>query len=232
MEMDLNADLGEGADDDAALMALLTSANICCGHHAGSEAISRETIVLAKRAKLSIGAHPGYPDREQFGRREQQHSEDAYIDMALAQILDLIKYADDLQMTVKYVKPHGAWYNQACRDANMARPLVKVCASLSLPIVGLPGSQLERCAKEIGVPFFAEGFVDRRYRPDGSLVPRSEPNAHIEDPAEAIAQLDWLIRKRGVRTICIHGDSPHALAFATKVREAILAKGHILKAFV
>ncbi len=232
MEIDLNADLGEGAGHDAALMALITSANICCGQYAGSEAISRETIALAKRAKLSIGAHPGYPDRAHFGRREQSHSEDASIDMALLQILDLIKYADDLQMSVKYVKPHGAWYNQACRDADVAQPLVEVCASLRLPLVGLPGSMLERCANDVGMPFFAEGFVDRRYRPDGSLVPRSEPNAQIVDPAEAIAQLDWLIRERGVRTICIHGDSPHALAFATKVREAILGQGHILKAFV
>ena len=231
MEIDLNADIGEGAGDDAVLMALLTSANICCGHHAGSEAISRETIALAKQTKLSIGAHPGYPDRAQFGRREQSHSEDAYIDMALAQILALIQYADDYQMPVKYVKPHGAWYNQACRDADVARPLVEVCASLSLPLVGLPGSQLERCAKEVGVSFFAEGFVDRRYRSDGSLVPRYEPNAQIEDPAEAIVQLEWLIRERGVRTICIHGDSPHALTFATKVREAILGNGHTLKAF-
>ena len=232
MEIDLNADLGEGAGHDAALMAILTSANICCGHHAGSEAISRETIALAKRANLSIGAHPGYPDREQFGRREQPHSEDAYIEMALVQILTLIQYADDAQMQIKYVKPHGAWYNQACRDPDVARPLVEVCASLDLPLVGLPGSQLERCAKEASVPFFAEGFVDRRYRADGSLVPRSEPNAQIEDPAEAIVQLDWLIRERGVRTICIHSDSPHALTFATKVREAIIVRGHTMKAFV
>jgi len=232
MEMDLNADLGEGASNDAALMVLLTSANICCGHHAGSEAISRETIKLAKRAKLSIGAHPGYPDRAHFGRHEQHHSADEYSEMALSQILALIQYADDVQMPVKYVKPHGAWYNQACRDADVARPLVEVCASLGLPLVGLPGSQLERCANEVGVAFFAEGFIDRRYRTDGSLVPRSEPNAQIEDLAEAIAQLDWLIRERGVRTICIHGDSPHALTFATKVREAILVQGHTLKSFV
>ena len=232
MEIDLNADLGEGAGHDAALMALVTSANICCGYHAGSEAISREAVAAAKRANLRIGAHPGYHDRAQFGRREQQHAEESYVEMALLQILTLVKYADLIQMPVTYVKPHGAWYNQACRDTDVARPLVEVCASLDLPLVGLPGSQLERCAKEASVPFFAEGFVDRRYRADGSLVPRSEPNAQIEDPAEAIAQLDWLIRERGVRTICIHSDSPHALTFATKVREAIIVRGHTLKAFV
>ena len=135
-------------------------------------------------------------------------------------------------MTVRYVKPHGALYNQACRDRRVATgAVVAACALFGLPVVGLPGSHLRSRAAERVVPFVAEGFADRRYRPDGSLVPRTEPDAFVHDPDEAVKQVEWLIREKGVRTVCVHGDNPEAVAFARAVREALLARGFTLKPF-
>ena len=130
-----------------------------------------------------------------------------------------------------YVKPHGALYNQACRDPIFASAVVEAAGGYDLPIVGLPDSQLEAAARRLRVPFVPEGFADRRYRPDGSLVPRTEPDAFVHDPLEAVAQVEWLVRDKGVRTICVHGDNPDAVAFTTAVRAALLARGFTLKAF-
>jgi UPF0271 protein len=230
MEIDLNADLGEGAGFDAELMPLITSANVCCGAHAGSPQIAAQTLQLAREHGVAVGAHPGYPDREHFGRRELDLQEYELWAECTFQIGGLIGLAQAEDAPVRYIKPHGALYNQACRDRFIARSVVVAAALYDLPIIGLPDSAIALEANAI-ISFIPEGFADRRYRPDGSLVPRTEPDAFVHDPDEAVKQVEWLIGSKGVRTICVHGDNPQAVAFAKAVREALLARGFTLKAF-
>ncbi len=231
MLIDLNADLGEGAGTDADLVPLVTSVNVCCGLHAGGPSEARTTLELAKAAGAAVGAHPGYADREHFGRRELTLPAVAVFDLCVYQIGALVALAKAAGVAVRYVKPHGALYNRACRDGETADPVVAAAAEFGLPLVGLPASTLEAAANAARVPYFAEGFVDRRYRPDGSLVPRSEPDAFITDAAEAVAQATRLVRERGVRTMCVHGDSPEAVAFARVVRQAFEDEGFRLTPF-
>jgi UPF0271 protein len=230
MEIDLNADLGEGAGSDAEMMPLITSANVCCGLHAGGPGEIAKTLGLAHKHGVVVGAHPGYADREHFGRRELRLGNQELVALCVYQLGALDAMAGALGLGVRYVKPHGALYNQACRDRNIADLFVIAAAQFRLPVFGLPGSQLEAACRD-RVPFFPEGFADRRYRPDGSLVPRAEPDAFVHDPEEAVQQVEWLIRERGVRTICVHGDNPQAVAFTKAVRDALLARGFTLKPF-
>ncbi len=231
MQIDLNADLGEGAGYDAELMPLVTSANVCCGLHAGGPSEIAQTLTLANKHGVVIGAHPGYADRENFGRRELTLGNRELIALCVYQLGALEAMAEALGMGMHYVKPHGALYNQACRDRELADLFVIAAAQFRLPVVGLPGSQLEAACQD-RVPFVPEGFADRRYRPDGSLVPRSEPDALVDNPEEAVKQVEWLVREKHVRTICVHGDNPDAVAFTKAVRDAILARGFTLKHFV
>jgi UPF0271 protein len=230
MEIDLNADLGEGAGADAELMSLVTSANVCCGLHAGGPAEIARALVLANKFGVVVGAHPGYADREHFGRRELELGNQDLVALCVYQLGALAAMAEVMGLTVRYIKPHGALYNQACRDRRVADLLVIGLAQFGLPVLGLPNSQLaEACADRL--PFVAEGFADRRYRPDGSLVPRTEPDAFVHDPDEAVKQVEWLVRERGVRSVCVHGDNPEAVAFARAVRDALLARRYTLKSF-
>lgn len=232
MEIDLNADLGEGAGFDAELLALVTSANVSCGGHAGDPATISETLELAKKNGVAVGAHPGYPDREHFGRRDVEPDEYGVYLLGLYQVGALATLARALDVDVRYVKPHGALYNQASRDDAVAAGVLNAAVWFDLPLVGLPGSRLAELADEEGHPFVAEGFADRRYRPDGTLIPRTEPGAFVHDPKDAVAQVEWLVREQGVRTICVHGDNPDAVAFAAAVRAALVARGYTLKPFV
>jgi UPF0271 protein len=232
MDIDLNADLGEGAGFDAELMPLITSANVCCGLHAGGPEAIWETLELARKHGVSVGAHPGYADREHFGRREKPVDAHTVYTGCLYQIGALSALARKFDQSVRYVKPHGAMYNQAAREAPIAAGILNAAAVLDeLPVVGLPGSVLAQLATGEQYPFIPEGFADRRYRSDGSLVPRTEPDAFVHDPEEAVAQVEWLIREKGVRTICVHGDNPQAVAFTKAVRAALLARGFTLKPF-
>jgi len=230
MEIDLNADLGEGAGFDAELMPLVTSANVCCGLHAGGPSEIAKTLALANKFGVAVGAHPGYADREHFGRRELALSNQDLVSLCIYQLGALYAMTAALNMSVRYVKPHGALYNQACRDRPIADLFVIAAVQLQLPVVGLPDSELEAACGE-QVEFVREGFADRRYRPDGSLVPRDQPDAFVRDPGEAVEQVEWLVREKQVQTVCVHGDNPHAIAFATAVRNALLARGVTLKAF-
>jgi UPF0271 protein len=230
MEIDLNADLGEGAGSDAELIPLVTSANICCGLHAGGPGEIARTLVLAHARGVAVGAHPGYADREHFGRRECVLGNQELVALCVYQLGALSAMAEILGLTVRYVKPHGALYNQACRDRHIADLFVVGVAQFGLPVLGLPDSQLAAACVD-RVPFISEGFADRRYRPDGSLVPRTDPDAFLHEPDEAVAQVEQLTRDRGVRSICIHGDNAQALAFARAVRTALIARGFTLKAF-
>jgi UPF0271 protein len=230
MLIDLNADLGEGAGADADLMPLVTSANVCGGLHAGGPDALRAAVELAAEHGVAVGVHPGYDDRQNFGRRELALTGPQLGSLVAYQVGAVQAVARLVGVGVKYLKPHGALYNQACRDESVARPVMGVAVLHGLAVVGLPGSVLEDVCRG-KVPFVAEGFADRRYRPDGSLVPRTEADAFVHDPAEAVAQVERLIRDRGVRTVCVHGDNPEAVAFARAVREALLARGFTLKAF-
>lgn len=231
MEIDLNADLGEGAGFDAELMPLITSANVCCGLHAGGPTEIAATLDLAKQHGVVVGAHPGYADREHFGRVEQDIRPGLFGLMVTSQVGELVRVAAERGLTVRYLKLHGAMYNQACRERRWAIAAVMAAEKFALPLVGLPGSQLEVVAKSRDCGFVPEGFADRRYNTDGSLVPRTDPNAFVHDPAEAVSQVEWLIREKGVRTICVHGDNPEAVAFTRAVRDALLSRGFTLKAF-
>lgn len=230
MEIDLNADLGEGAGFDEELMPLITSANVCCGLHAGGPGEIAQTLTLANKHGVVVGAHPGYADRDNFGRRELSLGNQELVALCVYQLGALEAMAEALGMGVHYVKPHGALYNQACRDRELADLFVIAAAQFRLPVVALPGSRLEAACRD-RVPFVAEGFADRRYRSDGSLVPRSEPDAFVDNPDEAVKQVEWLIREKGVRTICVHGDNPDAVAFTKAVRDALLARNFTLKSF-
>jgi UPF0271 protein len=230
MEIDLNADLGEGAGSDAELMPLITSANVCCGLHAGGPGETARTLALAQRYGVAIGAHPGYADRENFGRKELDLRNQDIAALNVYQIGALAALAASIKAPVRYIKPHGALYTQACREGRVAMLLVVTAVEYGLPVVGLPGSQLEIACRG-RVRFIPEGFADRRYRPDGSLVPRTDRDAFVGDPVEAVEQVEWLVRERGVQTVCVHGDNPAAVAFTKAVREALFAHGFALKAF-
>jgi UPF0271 protein len=230
MEIDLNSDLGEGCRLDADILALVTSANISCGFHAGDVNSLTAALNLAVRHNVSVGAHPGYPDREHFGRRELAMTEEEIERLCGYQIGALHGLAKLIGAPLRYLKPHGALYNQACRDDAFARPVVAAAIRFNLPVVGLPRSRLEtHCQGR--VPFVAEGYADRRYLPDGSLVPRSRPDAFVDDPDEAVRQAERLIEQQGIRTLCVHGDNPQAVAFVKALSEALLRRGLTLKAF-
>jgi UPF0271 protein len=230
MEIDLNCDLGEGCPHDAELMPLITSANIACGFHAGDPATAFAALRAAARHGVQVGAHPGFPDRENFGRRELVRTEQQIREDCLYQIGALIALARAVGAPLRYVKPHGALYNLACRDDAYTRPIVEVVEFFQLALMGLPNSRLQALCVD-RCPFVAEGFADRRYQADGSLVPRTQPHAFIESPAEAVRQVEWLLQDKGVRTICVHGDNPEAVVFVRALRDALLRQGIDIRAF-
>lgn len=230
MELDLNCDLGEGCPHDAELMQLITSANVACGFHAGDPSTGRATLEAAKRHGVQVGAHPSFPDREHFGRLELNRTEQQIFDDCVYQIGALAGLACSVGVELRYVKPHGALYNMACRDDAIARPVVAAVEAFGLMIMGLPGSRLEALSTG-SCRFVAEGFADRRYLPDGSLVPRSQPDAFLTTPEEAVSQAEWLLRDKGVRTLCVHGDNPEAVAFVRALREQFTRQGVTIRAF-
>jgi UPF0271 protein len=230
MLIDLNCDLGEGAGSDADVLPLVTTANVACGFHAGDPATAFATVANAASVSVRVGAHPGFPDRENFGRRELVRSERQVYEDCVYQIGAVAGIARACGTSLSHVKPHGALYNMACRDDRYGRPVVAAAALFGLPLLGLPGSLLEVLSAG-KCPFFAEGFADRGYRPDGSLVPRSEAGAFVEDAAEAVRQALMLVRVRGVRTLCVHGDNPQALAFVRALRDGLTAAGFEIRPF-
>jgi UPF0271 protein len=228
-DLDLNCDLGEGAGNDALLIPLITSANICCGAHAGGSADARATLRLAAAAGVAIGAHPGHPDRDHFGRRELPATPEQVFTETVHQVGALAALARVEGAALKYLKPHGGLYHQANRDDAYADAIVEAATLFQLLVLGLPGSALERrCRGRVG--FVAEGFADRRYRVDGTLVPRGEPGALIHDPEMATAQASNLAA-RGIRSLCVHGDHPQALAFLRTLRAGLTRDGFRLSPF-
>jgi len=225
MTMDLNCDMGELADDrhEAALMEYITSANIACGGHAGDEATMERTARLALARGVRIGAHPGYPDRANFGRVEMPMSEEEIAATVHAQIVRLEAVVRRLGGTIVHVKPHGALYNVAVRNQGVAWAIGEGVArwNRGLPVFGLAGSPMLEVWRAMGLPVAGEAFADRRYEPDGTLRSRKFPDALITDPAEAAAQAARLAREGSAQTICVHGDTPGAVAILAAVREAL-----------
>ncbi|SPD63084.1 putative lactam utilization protein, UPF0271 family [Cupriavidus taiwanensis] len=244
MQIDLNADLGEGCGNDEALLALISSANIACGWHAGDAATMVQTVQWALAHGVAIGAHPSYPDRENFGRTEMQRDpEHVYADV-LYQIGALAAIVRAQGGVLHHVKPHGALYNQAVRDPALARAIVRAVRDFDADLVffGLAGSQMIDVAKEAGLRVKQEVFADRGYNPDGTLVRRGTPGALHEDEEVALDQTLTMVREQRVRaidgswvpiqaeTVCLHGDGAHALAFARRIRERLGAEGIAIRA--
>jgi 5-oxoprolinase (ATP-hydrolysing) subunit A len=235
--IDFNSDLGEGAGTDAAIMPLITSANIACGGHAGNENTMRTTVELAMRYKVAVGAHPGYPDRERFGRVPMDIPARELTESIRRQLDSLIGLAGRMGVRVTHVKAHGALYNQAERDSVTAQTILfgvqAATGGHDLFIVAPPGSAMLDEAKGIGMRVAREGFVDRRYEPDGTLQSRSVSGSVLTNPAEAVRQalsfaknggvtaVDGSFLKLEVDTLCVHGDTPGAAAIAHAVREAL-----------
>ena len=230
MILDLNCDLGEGCGSDAELIPLISSANVSCGAHAGTPKGIVRTLQCCREHGVTVGAHPGHADPEHFGRRELLIPPRDVLEETFQQIQRLRLWGVEVGTPIRYVKPHGALYHQANSDDAYADAIVCAAAMADLPVVGLPGSRLERRATG-KVRFIAEGFADRRYRPDGGLVPRSEPNAMIESATEAITQAVSLVKQRLIQTVCVHGDHPKAIEFVKALRAELLQQSIQVKSF-
>lgn len=229
--IDLNADLGEGDRYDLELLKIVSSCNIACGGHAGDAETMRSTLLSALESHVSIGAHPSYPDREGFGRRSGYLSGEDLLESLTQQINDLNSLAIDAGVQLSHVKPHGALYNDAVNDRELA-DLIARAISASVPaaaFVGLPDSELQQAAADFDLTFIAEGFIDRAYQDNGQLVPRSEPGAVHKSLELVLPQAVSLIGK--VDTLCIHGDTPGAAEAAAAVRTQLEKQGVTIRAF-
>lgn len=247
--MDLNADMGEGFGryrlDDASLLDVVTSASIACGFHAGDPMVMRETVQAALQRGVAIGAHPGYPDLVGFGRREMAATPAEIEAYVVYQVGALQGVCSAAGAQLKYVKAHGALYNRAAREATVADAIARAIRSVNpaLALLGLAGSELIMAADRAGVRGVSEAFVDRAYRRDGTLVPRSEPNAVLHDVDEVAERALQIVQTGTVRTIdgatievhaeslCTHGDGPQALAIVRAVRDKLERAGVRIAAF-
>ena len=242
---DLNADLGEGCANDAALLAIVTSANIACGAHAGDADTMRRTVDEAIANNVAIGAHPGYADRENFGRRRIPMTEAQIEDLIGTQTITLVEIARGAGARVTYVKPHGALANVAAEDAGVADAIARATQRVdpSLALLAMPGSQLEAAAHRQGVAVVRELYADRGYTEAGMLVSRSLPGALIDDEEAAVARLRNYMRTGRMTTasgnsivlpadsICVHGDTPHAVGVARQLRAMLQDEGCEVRSF-
>ena len=238
VSVDLNADLGEGfgawrMGDDAAMFALVSSANVACGFHAGDASMMLASARLAIENGVVLGAHPSYRDLAGFGRRTMDVDPHELHAEVLYQVSALRGLAASVGAEVRYVKPHGALYNRIVVDEAQAEAVVRAAADAALPLLGLPGSAAERLAERHGVRFVREGFADRAYLSDGTLAPRSLPGSVIDDPDEVAERAVRMVRDGAVdtldgdpvaldvRSLCVHGDTPGAVEIARSVRAAL-----------
>lgn len=238
MSVDLNADVGEGMADEA-LLAYVTSVNVACGFHAGDPTTMDQTVASALARGVRVGAHPGFADRENFGRVPVEMPADAIENMVLYQVGALDGFVRSHGGALSHVKPHGALYHQAAEFPDVARAIAEGVRRFNpaIVLVGAVGSMLLEAGREAGLPVAAEAFADRRYLPDGTLVPRGRPEALLTDPEEAAAQAVSLARdgfataSDGTRlrlrpdSICLHGDTPGAAAIARRVCERLREEG-------
>lgn len=234
--IDLNCDMGEGfgafqMGNDDAIMPFVTSANIACGFHAGDPGIMKRTVKSAIKHGVAIGAHPGLPDIQGFGRRNMAISEEDAYDMVLYQVGALQAFVHAEGGVLHHVKPHGALYNMAAVKASLADAIAEAIYAVSpgLILYGLAESELIAAADRIGLASAREIFADRAYEPDGTLRPRHLPGALITEPAAAVLQVKRLIHSRGADTLCIHGDGSHALEFVKTLHQNFEKEGILME---
>lgn len=235
--IDLNADLGEGEAHDEFLLGLVSSCNIACGGHTGDQASMTATVRLAVENGVAVGAHPSYPDRDGFGRRSGYLAGAELTDSLARQIDALAAVCLRHKVELKTIKPHGALYNDARTDADLAETLADIAGRYRLTLIGQPGSMVENAASHRGLRFLREGFVDRRYLPNGALCPRQRSGAVIDDGSAAaeqalrlalgrpVATVDNDTLQLAVDTLCLHGDTPHAADIATAVHARLVDDG-------
>lgn len=225
MFIDLNADLGEGGDFDTLLMPLISSANIACGGHAGDVDSMRKAVRLAHMHGVRIGAHPSYPDRAHFGRRSIDIDSSKLVFSLTAQLWALKAVCIEEGCAVAYVKPHGALYNDAAINPQLAEQIAQLIFEIDpeLAVMALAGSCLIRAAEDRGLKTIAEGFADRAYLPNDTLKPRDQPGAVLTDVAQVSAQALRLLAQ--VQSICVHGDNPNSVAQTIAIRQTLLENG-------
>ena len=242
--VDLNADLGEGAGHDDELLALVTSANIACGFHAGDAETMRRSIETARARKVAVGAHPSLFDRENFGRKELPVKSGEVFDAVLYQLGIFQAIAEAAGVQPNHVKPHGALYNMAVRDQELADAIGRAIAKVDIRLIlfAPQSSALARAGKTNGLLIAHEVFADRNYLSDGSLVPRSRPDALLHDPEEAAARVVRMLREGKVHsvdgvdvdvraeTVCVHGDTPGAVDFARILKSRLEKEGVAIRA--
>ncbi len=235
--IDLNCDVGEDMPNDEALMNYMSSANIACGFHAGTEATMQKTIELCLKHQVAIGAHPGFRDKENFGRVEMSLSSVALQDLIAEQIHLIRKHCASAGARLHHVKLHGALYNMAARSAEISEVFARTVREIdaSLIVYGLSGSQTTLQASLQGLITASEVFADRTYQDDGSLTPRTQPNALITNQQASLAQVMMMVKQKRVKavsgqeislaveTICLHGDGDHAVSFAQIIRHFLEA---------
>ncbi|WP_242363695.1 LamB/YcsF family protein [Limosilactobacillus antri] len=246
--VDLNSDLGESygrykLGRDAEVIPLISSANVACGYHAGDPDVIRQTVDMAQENQVAVGAHPSYPDRLGFGRRRMDMALDDVTNMITYQIAAVAGFTKDHRL--HHVKPHGAIYNAAAKDRDLA---LAICRGIQrfdpqLPIYGLSGSQLIVAAKQVGLPYCSEAFADRAYQADGTLVPRSRDGAVLTDPAQVAQRAVKMIQDQAVTAItgervplrvdslCVHGDNAAALKIVNALRTALADANIKVQAF-
>ena len=249
IRVDLNGDVGEASSDgpagqDPELMPHITSANVACGFHAGDPGVMRATVALAREHGVAVGAHPGFPDPEGFGRRELTFSPSDVEDFVAYQVGALAAIAAAQGVRLQHVKPHGALFNMAVRDPALADAIARAAAVIdpTLILVGLPGSEIVAAGKRAGLRTAGEGFADRGYQPDGTLVPRQQQGALIDDPDRVVPRtvrmvcdqtveaIDGSCVPLSIDTVCVHGDTPGAADLAARIRAALGEAGVEVKA--
>jgi 5-oxoprolinase (ATP-hydrolysing) subunit A len=213
--LNLNADLGEGAGEDEAILTQVDSANVACGVHAGSVSLSIATVSRCRALGVEVGAHPGYDDRPNFGRVDLPLSVEEIEALVAFQVAGLAAMAP-----IAYVKPHGALYHRCQRDSAVADAVARVARKHGVGLIGQPGLEIIAAARRAGIPGYREGFADRLVLPDGTLAPRNQPGA-VLDPRHASQQAVRLAQSGYYDTICIHGDTEGAAQVVASVREAL-----------
>jgi len=246
LTIDINCDMGEGIGNDEAIMPFISSANIACGYHAGDEGTMKQTIALALRNDVSIGAHPSFFDKKNFGRLEMNLRVDEIYDLVILQLRTIDKIIKEHNTTLHHVKPHGALYNMSAKDPRIARAIAQAVKDFDhdLVLFVLSGSHSKEVADDLGLKTASEVFADRTYQDDGSLTPRSQPKALIDDPGQAVKQALQMVIERTVTTvtgktisivadtICIHGDGQHATQFAKAINEELKMQRVQIKSIV
>lgn len=239
MTIDLNCDLAEGTGVEPLIMPFITSANISCGYHAGDRDLMTQTIRLCLLHGVAVGAHPSFPDRENFGRTEMNMPASEVYDLVKTQLGIIRDVAGAEGARLCHVKPHGALYNMAAVRPDLAKAIADAVSDFDsgLVLFGLSGSSMEAAAEQSGLTMAHEVFADRTYRPDGTLTPRSHPHALITDTGQACAQALALASGKSITTIegrelrlradtiCLHGDGTHAVAFAKSIRNVLTDAG-------